>query len=54
LFDVQNLTQNGNLWFVSNLLLQKFPAPSFTVTTKITFILGQVNEKSGLLILVKK
>jgi beta-xylosidase len=51
LYSVQNLTQNGNLWFVPNLLLQKFPAPSFTVTTKINFNPEQINEKSGLLIM---
>lgn len=48
---VQNPTQNGNLWFVPNLLLQKFPAPEFTVTTKISFQPGNVNEKSGLVIM---
>lgn len=26
-----------NLWDISNLLLQKFPAPEFTATTKLTF-----------------
>jgi len=54
LYAVQNPTQNGNLWFVSNLLLQKFPAPSFTVTTKITFKPDQPNEKSGLVIMGRK
>ena len=51
LYAVQNLTQNGNLWFVPNLLLQKFPTPSFTVTTKINFKPDQPNEKSGLVIM---
>jgi len=51
LYAVQNLSQNGNLWFVPNLLLQKFPAPSFTVTTKIAFKPDQPNEKSGLVIM---
>lgn len=54
LYAVQNLSQNGNLWFVPNLLLQKFPAPSFTVTTKITFEPDQLNEKSGLVIMGKE
>lgn len=54
LYAVKNLTQNGNLWFVPNLLLQKFPAPSFIVSTKITFKPDQINEKSGLLIMGKK
>ncbi len=54
LYTVQNLTQNGNLWFVPNLLLQKFSAPSFTVTTKITFHPEQLNEMSGLVVMGKK
>jgi len=48
---VKNLTQNGNLWFVPNLLLQKFPAPSFTVTTKINFNPEMVGERSGLVVM---
>ena len=51
LYAVQNISQNGNLWFVPNLLLQKFPAPSFTVTTKITFEPYHINEKSGMVIM---
>ncbi len=51
LYAVQNLTQSGNLWFVPNLLLQKFPAPSFTATTKISFHLQQVGERSGLVVM---
>jgi beta-xylosidase len=51
LYSVKNPTLNGNLWFVPNLLLQKFPAPSFTVTTKISFEPDRLNEKSGLLIM---
>jgi len=51
LFAVQNLTQNGNLWFVPNLLLQKFPAPSFTAASKIKFYPEQLNEKSGLAVM---
>ncbi|MGD9159770.1 MAG: glycoside hydrolase 43 family protein [Desulfobacteraceae bacterium] len=51
LFSVKNFTQNGNLWFVPNLLLQKFPAPSFTATTKIRIEPDRVNEKTGLVIM---
>jgi beta-xylosidase len=51
LYAVKNLTQNGNLWFVPNLLLQKFPAPSFTVTTKISFNPEMVGERSGLVVM---
>ncbi|HYX08262.1 MAG TPA: glycoside hydrolase, partial [Bacteroidales bacterium] len=54
LYTVQNITQNGNLWFVPNLLLQKFPAPAFAVTTKITFQPKQLNEMTGLVIMGKK
>ena len=48
---VRNLTQNGNLWFVPNLLLQKFPAPTFTATTKITMHQQLDGEKSGLVVM---
>jgi beta-xylosidase len=51
LFAVKNLTQNGNLWFASNLLLQKFPAPSFTVTTAINFHPELTGERSGLVVM---
>ncbi len=54
LYAVQNLSQHGNLWFVPNLLLQKFPAPCFTVTTKIIFTPDQIDEKSGLVIMGKE
>ncbi len=47
----RNLTQNGNLWFVPNLLLQKVPAPSFTVTTRIHFVPDLPNQKSGLVVM---
>ena len=51
LFAVKNFTQNGNLWFVPNLLLQKFPAPSFTVTTAIDFHPELTGERSGLVVM---
>jgi beta-xylosidase len=51
LFAVRNLSQNGNLWFVPNLLLQKFPAPSFTVTTRVEFHPDLENEKAGLVVM---
>ncbi|MBN2419821.1 MAG: glycoside hydrolase 43 family protein [Deltaproteobacteria bacterium] len=51
LYSIKNYTQNGNLWFAPNLMLQKFPAPSFTATTKIRFKPDMFNEKSGLLIM---
>jgi beta-xylosidase len=54
LYSIKNYTQNGNLWFVPNLLLQKFPAPSFTATTEITFNPEMLNEKSGIVIMGRK
>lgn len=39
-----------NLWNVGNLLLQKFPAPEFSVTTKLEFYPEVVGEKAGLII----
>lgn len=40
-----------NLWDVPNLLLQKFPAPTFTVTTKITFQGLNEGDKAGFIVL---
>lgn len=42
-----------NLWDVPNLLLQKFPAPDFTTTVKLTLIPDSrfVGERTGLLIM---
>lgn len=42
-----------NLWEVPNVLLQKFPAEEFSVTTKLTFMLNRKleNEKAGLAIM---
>ena len=40
-----------NLWNVSNLLLQKFPAPEFTATTKLTFDARFDGEEVGLVIM---
>ena len=36
LFSIKIPEETTNLWMVPNLLLQKFPAPNFTVSTKIT------------------
>lgn len=38
-----------NLWDVPNLLLQKFPAPEFTATTKMKFTPHMIGEKAGLI-----
>ncbi|MAL18749.1 MAG: glycoside hydrolase [Balneola sp.] len=40
-----------NLWDVPNLLLQKFPAPEFTATTKLKFTPHMIGEKSGLVVM---
>ncbi|MBV8859562.1 MAG: glycoside hydrolase 43 family protein [Acidobacteria bacterium] len=40
-----------NLWDVPNLLLQKFPAPEFTATTKLTFTPRTDDEQTGLLVM---
>jgi len=42
-----------NLWGVSNLLLQKFPAPEFTATAKLTFNARIDGEEFGLVIMGK-
>ena len=40
-----------NFWDVPNLLLQKFPAPEFTVTTKLTFTPRTDDEETGLIVM---
>ncbi|WP_372648128.1 glycoside hydrolase 43 family protein [Draconibacterium sp.] len=39
------------LWMVPNLLLQKFPAEEFTVTTKIKFNVRTDNEETGFVVM---
>lgn len=39
-----------NFWNVPNLLTQKFPAPNFTATTKLTFTPRTNDEETGLII----
>lgn len=51
LYAARNVTQSGNLYFVPNLLLQKFPSPAFSATTKISFHPSEVNDKSGLVVM---
>lgn len=51
LYAVNNPTQQGNLWFVPNLLLQKFMAPSFKATTKVYPHTQLIGEKCGLVIM---
>jgi beta-xylosidase len=40
----------ASLWDVPNLLMQKFPAPAFVVTTKLEASALQVGEESGLVV----
>lgn len=40
-----------NLWSVPNLLLQKFPAPSFTATTEVRCGLRELAGHGGLLVM---
>jgi len=40
----------NNLWLVPNVLAQKFPAPSFTATTKLTFTPRALQEEVGLIV----
>ena len=42
-----------NLWMVPNLLLQKFPAPEFTVTTKMKLLLEKATtgKRAGLIVM---
>jgi len=40
-----------NLWDVPNLLLQKFPAPRFTATTKMTISAQTLDDRAGLLVM---
>lgn len=39
-----------NFWEVPNLLTQKFPAPNFTATTKLTFTPRTDDEETGLIV----
>ena len=53
LFSIKQPKEVKNLWLVPNLLLQKFPAPSFTVSTKITLYPEEAKsgKTSGLIIM---
>jgi beta-xylosidase len=39
-----------NLWDAPNLLMQKFPAPNFTATTRFTFSPFKLGERAGLIV----
>jgi beta-xylosidase len=46
-----NFREDPNLWEVPNLYLQKFPAPAFTATAKLSFNPRQEGEQTGLVIM---
>jgi len=50
LYSINNYSQNGNLWLVPNLLLQKFPTLNFTATTKIIANYNHKGEIGGLVV----
>jgi beta-xylosidase len=51
LFAVAIPDKGTNLWSAPNLILQKLPAPEFTVTTKIEFGKLGAGEKAGLIMM---
>jgi Beta-xylosidase len=51
LFSWQLLGDAKNLWDAPNLLLQKFPAPDFSATTKLTFNPMYKDERTGLVVM---
>lgn len=51
LFNVPLPEGYRNFWDVPNLLLQKFPAPEFTATTKLTFTPRTDGEETGLIVM---
>jgi beta-xylosidase len=51
MFNVPLPGEFKNFWDVPNLLLQKFAAPAFTVTTKVRFTPRTDDEKTGLIVM---
>ncbi|MDD5184708.1 MAG: glycoside hydrolase 43 family protein [Paludibacter sp.] len=51
LFAWQLIGEARNLWDAPNLLLQKFPAPNFSASTKLTFNPFKKGERAGLVIM---
>src|SRR5690606_7704322 len=47
---VSNPTDSGSLFYVPNMLLQKFTAPAFTAITKLTFNSNLDGDRAGLTI----
>lgn len=51
LYAVNDMLKGGNtLWHAPNLLLQKFPSPSFTATARIEYKPSNKSEKAGVVI----
>ncbi len=50
LFNLPMADTAKNLWLVPNIVSQKFPAPNFTATTKLTFTPRTNDEEVGLMI----
>lgn len=53
LFSIKSVEDSENLWMVPNLLLQKFPAPNFTASTKISLYPeeAKIGKTAGLIIM---
>lgn len=51
LYSQRVVIEQANLWYAPNLLLQKFMAPSFTVTTSVKFMGKAENERAGLVVM---
>ncbi|MDT0686984.1 glycoside hydrolase family 43 protein [Autumnicola psychrophila] len=53
LFSIKTPEDSPNLWMTPNLLLQKFPAPDFTATTKISLFPQEAEEgkRAGLIVM---
>lgn len=53
LFSIKSVADTENLWMVPNLLLQKFPAPNFSASTKIKLIPEEAKsgKTAGLIIM---
>jgi len=51
LFAWETIGTARNLWDAPNLLLQKFPAPDFKATTKLTFSPFKKGERAGLVVM---
>ena len=51
LFNVPTPEGYANFWQVPNLLLQKFPAPQFTATTRLSFTARAAADRTGLVVM---